>query len=114
MNNYKKDYSNIRRMNVSNLYHSDIPIKMAITHTIIYGPSGYCLFSEIIRRIFNYQDRMYGMVINFREHATTFQIFLSYIFIFGFIVLIFTSFLLAYHDFILYPDVGRARLNENY
>ena len=72
------------------------------------------LFSEIVRRIFNYQDKSYGQIIDFRAHATGFQKFISCFLWFGFIVLLLTGFLLIFHDFIIFPEVGRARLEENY
>jgi len=71
-------------------------------------------FSEVIRKVFNYQDKIYGQAINFREYATAVQKTISVFFWFGLTILLISAFLLIIHDFVIYPEVGKVRLKENY
>ncbi len=70
--------------------------------------------SEFIKRLFNYQDRIYDKVIDFRASATKWQIMLANLMVIGGVVLLVTLILVLFHDFILYPEVGKATLQENY
>ena len=68
------------------------------------------LFKRIIKGRFDYQDRLYGKVIDFRKDATKTQIVLSVIMWVGFVLLVISSFLFVFHNFVLYPEIGRAGL----
>lgn len=68
------------------------------------------LFSEIVKRRFAYQDKMYGTVIDFRQHASKMQLILVYIFWYGTIVLFIAAILLLLHNFILYPEFAKAKM----
>jgi len=71
------------------------------------------LFSEIVKRRFTYQDRVYDGVINFRENATKGQIVLANLMVIGTVLLFVMLVLVILHDFVIYPDVGRAALKNN-
>lgn len=68
------------------------------------------LFAEIVRRRFVYQDKAYGKKIDFREHATRLQKTIAVTFWLGVLVVLLMLISFGVHDFIIYPEVGRARL----
>lgn len=70
--------------------------------------------ADIVRRRFIYQDKTWGPGVRFRDKATKLQIILSGIFWIGVLVFFCFLVLVVVHDFIIYPEVGQARLNENY
>jgi hypothetical protein len=72
------------------------------------------LLTEFVRRRFVYQDKAYGKKEDFTESVTKLQLAISVIFWLG--VLIFLLMLIAFgiHDFIVYPEVGKARLANNH
>jgi len=72
------------------------------------------LLKRIVKGRFEYQDRAYGKVIDFRKEATKFQIIISIMMHVGFFLLLLAGILLIFHDFIIYPEVGSARISENY
>jgi hypothetical protein len=67
-------------------------------------------FAELVRRRFVYQDKAYGKKVNFREHATKLQIAIAVIFWIGALIVLLMLLAFGVHDFIVYPEVGRARL----
>lgn len=68
------------------------------------------LFAGIVRRRFAYQDRVYGKKVDFTEHASKLQKIISYLFWLGAIAVLLMLIAFGFHDFIVYPEVGRARL----
>ena len=66
------------------------------------------LFKRIVKGRFEYQDRVYGKVVDFRKEATKIQIVISIMMWVGFLLLIITMFLVIFHNFVLYPEIGRA------
>ena len=68
------------------------------------------LFKRIVTGRFDYQDRLYGKVIDFRKQATNSQIVISVVMWVGAALLLITIFLVVFHNFILYPEVGKASL----
>ncbi len=68
------------------------------------------LLKRIVKGLFEHQDKLYGEVIDFRKEATRLQIIISIIMWAGFVLAIFSGFLFVFHNFILYPEVGRASL----
>jgi len=71
------------------------------------------LLKRVVKGRFEYQDMVYGKVVDFRKKATKVQIIISYIMWIGFVLFMFTLILLLFHNFILYPEVGRASLIDN-
>ncbi len=72
------------------------------------------LVSGFVKKLFNYQDKIYDKVIDFRASATNWQIMLANLMIIGGVMLLVTVILIIFHDFIIYPEVGKATLKENY
>jgi hypothetical protein len=68
------------------------------------------LFAEIVKRRFVYQDRAYGKKVDFTEHASKLQKIISLLFWLGAIAVLLMLIAFGIHDFILYPEVSRARL----
>ncbi|ABC30350.1 hypothetical protein HCH_03610 [Hahella chejuensis KCTC 2396] len=58
-----------------------------------------------------YQERVYKKTVNFRAHASGFQISLCYIMLISTVILFVGVIPLLIHDFILYPDFAAARNN---
>lgn len=67
------------------------------------------LVAELMKRRFTYQDKMYGKIVDFREVASTTQVFISYVYCFGFFAILLSAFLLIVHDFIIFPGISSAR-----
>ncbi len=72
------------------------------------------LVSKFVTGRFNYQDRIYGKVIDFRAGATKWQIMLANLMVIGGVLFLVFFILFAFHHFILYPELGKAALRENY
>ena len=70
------------------------------------------LFSEFVKRLLNYQDRVYGKTIDFRADASKGQILLANLAVTGGTLLLVMLLLFTLHDFVLYPEVGRAVLRD--
>ena len=70
------------------------------------------LVSGFVKKLFNYQDKIYDKVIDFRASATNWQIMLANLMIIGGVMLLVTLILFMSHHFILYPEVGKAALQE--
>ena len=70
------------------------------------------LFKRIVKGRFDYQDRLYGKVIDFRKAATKTQVILSVMMWVGFLLLMVAIFLVIFHNFVLYPEIGRAGLSN--
>jgi hypothetical protein len=66
--------------------------------------------SEIVRRRFVYQDQLYGGRINLRESATRFQIFAAKFLWLGILICVIAMILFLIHNFILYPEFAKARM----
>lgn len=62
------------------------------------------LLAKYANKHFTYLSRIYGCQIDFRKHATTVQVILAYLFIYG-TVLVFTGVIsIIIHDFMLFPN----------
>jgi len=70
------------------------------------------LLKRIVKGRFAYQDKVYAKVIDFRKEATKLQISLSYIMWIGFALLLITAFLVVFHNFVLYPEIGRTGISN--
>ena len=68
------------------------------------------LFKRIVKGRFDYQDRLYSEVIDFRKEATKVQIVISFMMWVGAALLFIAMFLTIFHNFVLYPEIGRAGL----
>lgn len=69
------------------------------------------LFKRIIKGRFEYQDRIYGKIVDFRKEATKLQLIISIMMHLGYVLFMLTIFLIIFHNFVLYPEIGRAGLN---
>ncbi len=68
------------------------------------------LLKRIVNGRFAYQDKLYGEVIDFRKDATRLQIIISVLMHLGIMLILISMLLVLFHNFILYPEVGRASL----